>query len=206
MVFKKPFSLSNKGSIIRRFWKIDKEVIMDLREKKTKRNIRNAFIKLRAKKPLERISIKELAELAEISKATFYLHYKDIYDLSENLQKEVIDNVLNCISRPNLFLTDEIQFTKELFQAFHSHDSLIEILFSGSQSTVLPIHIENALKDYIFKQIPEYKDSAKFNIMLSYRIQGGFHAYRENYKRFSLDDITETITYINKDATMLDWT
>ena len=112
--------------------------------------------------------------------------------LSENLQKEVIDNVLNCISRPNLFLTDEIQFTKELFQAFHSHDSLIEILFSGSQSTVLPIHIENALKDYIFKQIPEYKDSAKFNIMLSYRIQGGFHAYRENYKRFSLDDITET--------------
>lgn len=179
---------------------------MDLREKKTKRNIRNAFIELRAKKPLERISIKELAELAEISKATFYLHYKDIYDLSENLQKEVIDNVLNCISRPNLFLTDEIQFTKELFQAFHSHDSLIEILFSGSQSTVLSIHIENALKDYIFKQIPEYKDSAKFNIMLSYRIQGGFHAYRENYKRFSLDDITETITYINKDATMLDWT
>ena len=57
---------------------------MDLREKKTKRNIRNAFIELRAKKPLERISIKELAELAEISKATFYLHYKDIYDLSEN--------------------------------------------------------------------------------------------------------------------------
>ena len=114
--------------------------------------------------------------------------------------------MLNCISRPDLFLTDEIQFTKELFHAFHSHDSLIEILFSGSQSTVLPIHIENALKDYIFKQIPEYKDSAKFNIMLSYRIQGGFHAYRENYKRFSLDDITETITYINKDATMLDWT
>lgn len=153
---------------------------MDLREKKTKRNIRNAFIELRSKKPLERISIKELAE---ISKATFYLHYKDIY-----------------------FLTDEIQFTKELFQAFHSHDSLIEIFFSGSQSTVLPVHIEKALKDYIFKQIPEYKDSAKFNIMLSYRIQGGFYAYQENYKRFSIDDITDTITYINKDATLLDWT
>ena len=84
---------------------------MDLREKKTKRKIRNAFFELRAKKPLERISIKELAELAEISKATFYLHYKDIYDLSEILQKEVIDNVLNCISRPNLYLTDELQFT-----------------------------------------------------------------------------------------------
>lgn len=65
---------------------------------------------------------------------------------------------------------------------------------------------EKALKDYIFKQISEYKDSAKFNIMLSYRIQGGFYAYQENYKRFSIDDITDTITYINKDATLLDWT
>ncbi len=178
---------------------------MDLREKKTKRNIRNAFIELRSKKPLERISIKELAELAEISKATFYLHYKDIYDLSDTLQKEVIDNVLNCISKPDLFLIDEVQFTKELFQAFHSHETLIEILFSDSQSAVLPIHIEKALKDYIFKQIPEYKNSAKFNIMLSYRIQGGYHAYEENYKRFSLNDITDTITYINKDATLLEW-
>jgi len=118
MVYKKPFSINNKDSIIRHYLKIDKEVTMDLREKKTKRNIRNAFIELRSKKPLERISIKELAELAEISKATFYLHYKDIYDLSENLQKEVIENVLGCISRPDLFLTDEIQFTKELFRHF----------------------------------------------------------------------------------------
>ncbi len=114
--------------------------------------------------------------------------------------------MLSCISRPDLFLTDEVQFTKELFQAFHSQQTLIEILFSDSQSAILPIHIEKALKDYIFKQIPEYKDSARFNIMLSYRIQGGYYAYQENYKRFSLNDITDTITYINKDATLLEWT
>ena len=41
---------------------------MDLRIKKTKNNIHNAFLQLRAKKPLERISVKELCEIAEISK------------------------------------------------------------------------------------------------------------------------------------------
>lgn len=61
---------------------------MDLRTIKTKRNIKNAFIQLRTKKPLERITVKELAELAEISKATFYLHYHDVYDLSDQLQKK----------------------------------------------------------------------------------------------------------------------
>ena len=78
---------------------------MDLREKKTKRSIKNAFIKLRSSKPLERITIKELVALAEISKATFYLHYKDIYDLSDYLQKELIQNILQSLEHPELLVT-----------------------------------------------------------------------------------------------------
>ena len=55
---------------------------MDLREKKTLRAIRTAFLQLRGQRPLEKITVKELCELAEISKATFYIHYRDLYDLS----------------------------------------------------------------------------------------------------------------------------
>ena len=54
---------------------------MDLREKKTLRAIRTAFLQLRGQRPLEKITVKELCELAEISKATFYIHYRDLYDL-----------------------------------------------------------------------------------------------------------------------------
>lgn len=35
---------------------------MDLREKKTRRALSNAFLALRARKPLERITVKELAD------------------------------------------------------------------------------------------------------------------------------------------------
>ena len=55
---------------------------MDLRQKKTLAAIRTAFLELLGKKPLEKITVKELAEKAQISKATFYLHYQDIYDLA----------------------------------------------------------------------------------------------------------------------------
>lgn len=103
---------------------------MDLREKKTKRNIKDAFLQLRAHKPLERITVKELSEMAEISKATFYLHYKDIYDLSEQLQDDIIQKILENIQHPDLFLSDTAQSTYELFHAFCSYQSLIDILFS----------------------------------------------------------------------------
>lgn len=166
---------------------------MDLREKKTKRNIKNAFLELRAKKPLERISVKELAELAEISKATFYLHYHDIYDLSDQLQKELLENVLDSIPQPELVLSDSVKFIELLFHAFYAHQTQIDILFSGSQSSVLPTNIEKELKDYIFKLVPHAKDDAKTNILLTFQIQGGFYAYQKYHKKYDIDYIMDVL-------------
>lgn len=169
---------------------------MDLREKKTKRSIKNAFIKLRSTKPLERITIKELVESAEISKATFYLHYRDIYDLSDSLQKELIQNILQSLDQPELFLSDTTAFTSALFYAFSDHHSMIEILFSGSQSAILPLSIEKELKEYIFKIIPSARDNAKFNILLTYQILGGYHAYQQYYPNYGIDYIVDVIKEI----------
>ena len=71
---------------------------MDLRIEKTEKGIRNAFIELRSRKPLEKITIKELCEHAYINKSTFYSHYKDIYDLSERMEEEVVSSITNSIS------------------------------------------------------------------------------------------------------------
>ena len=169
---------------------------MDLREKKTKRSIKNAFIKLRSTKPLERITIKELVESAEISKATFYLHYRDIYDLSDSLQKELIQDILQSLDQPKLFLSDTTAFTSALFYAFSDHHSMIEILFSGSQSAILPLSIEKELKEYIFKIIPSARDNAKFNILLTYQILGGYHAYQQYYPNYGIDYIVDVIKEI----------
>ena len=103
---------------------------MDQREIKTKRAIKNAFLILRAQKPIEKITIRELAALAEISKATFYLHYQDIYDLSEQIGKEVLTNILNSISRPENVLEKPDVFTREITTGFFSQINLIQLLFS----------------------------------------------------------------------------
>lgn len=176
---------------------------MDLREKKTKRSIQNAFLQLRAHTPLERITIKELSELAEISKATFYLHYRDIYDLSRQLQNDVIQNILDSLTAPELFLSSPSLFLQELFYAFCDNQNLIDILFSGTQASVLPIYLEQRLKEHVFSVLPDLKNDARINILLTYQIQGGYYAYLENHKQFGdervmeiLDEITPKFQYV----------
>ena len=110
---------------------------MDLRIERTRRSIINAFIELRAKKPLEKITIKELSEHALINKATFYSHYCDIYDLSEQLEKEAVDAVLKNIPHPDSLITNPNQATTELAFALMSQGKLLDTLFSDSRAHLL---------------------------------------------------------------------
>ena len=106
---------------------------MDIRIEKTEKAIRNAFLELRAAKPLEKITVRELCSLACINKSTFYSHYEDIYALSQTLESETITAVLTNISRQQEApFKDPDVFTRNLYIALVSNHSLISILFSGT--------------------------------------------------------------------------
>ena len=144
---------------------------MDQREIKTKRAIKNAFLILRAQKPIEKITIRELCAAAGVNRSTFYLHYQDIYDLSEQIGKEVLTNILNSISRPENVLEKPDVFTREITTGFFSQINLIQLLFSGSQ-------------EHIHRLKPEYTDNMQFNIRLSMLIKGSFYAFYDNYHKY----------------------
>ena len=58
------------------------EKVVDRRVRKTKRQLRLALMKLMAEKSVKDISVRELAAIADINRGTFYIHYKDVYDLT----------------------------------------------------------------------------------------------------------------------------
>lgn len=166
---------------------------MDLRTKKTRRSIKNAFLQLRARKDIERITVKELADLAEISKATFYLHYHDVYDLSDELEKEVIQSCLDSIPHPEYIHDRNTEFVREMVHAFNSQQTLINTIFSGSRSAALPISLEKEIKNFVFQVYPQLKEDVSFNIMLTYEIMGGYFAYIENYQQFGVQQVADVI-------------
>ena len=66
---------------------MDKKI--DRRVRKTRQQLQDGFIYLRKQKDLKDITVKELCELTDLNRGTFYLHYKDIYDLSEQLEESL---------------------------------------------------------------------------------------------------------------------
>lgn len=93
----------------------------DLRVIKTKRRIKEVFGELLKKKDVNKITVAELARLAEINKGTFYLHYQDIYALYTEVLQENIRETVNGISFYHEFFDTPEDFLRHFFALRKNH-------------------------------------------------------------------------------------
>lgn len=69
----------------------------DARVRYTTMRIKEAFLSCLAQKPVSRITVKEICDMAQINRATFYKHYEDIFDLLRKLEDESIEGMRKSI-------------------------------------------------------------------------------------------------------------
>lgn len=147
---------------------------MDLRIQKTRAAIKSAFFELRRRKPIEKITITELSKLAGINKATFYLHYSDIYSLADEVEDEVIDKILSEIQGLNKFFDDPKKHSEDMFRAFMNNRRKLNGVFSGSRYTSFANKVEERIKARLYAEFPKLR-SRRNDVVLSFIIQGTFH-------------------------------
>lgn len=66
-----------------------KKFTNDHRTRVTRLLIRKAFLELLSRKPIQSISIKELCDLAGVSRGTFYAYYTDIYESAPAIEDDM---------------------------------------------------------------------------------------------------------------------
>ncbi len=54
----------------------------DMRGERTKELLRDSLREILQAKPLEKVTVKEVLDVASVSKKAFYNHYSDIFDLA----------------------------------------------------------------------------------------------------------------------------
>lgn len=178
---------------------------MDIRVIKSKKSIFDAFVNLRSKKELRKITVKELCEKALINKSTFYTYYEDMFDLSDKIESEVVDGIVSTISYPQMMIDEPAKFYKNLLGAMTENKKLIDTVFSGSQHPNLIVKISKALKNMIFEDHPEYINDKKFCILLDYAIYGGYYAFVENREDTNdySDELICSVSMISEHMTKL---
>ena len=162
---------------------------MDLRVVKTKKNIRDAFLELRKKHTLDEIKVNAMCEKAMVNKTTFYNHYQDIYELSEELETEVLDDFLNNFKDIDMMLTDSDRFINGMHAALEAENDMLRILFIDKLDELVD-RIEQGIHKYYAKED---------QMLISFLIGGSIHLMmksknkNEDVEKFLIEVITKIV-------------
>ena len=123
----------------------------DLRVRKTKKALFDAFIKLLSQKSFDEITVNELCDEAGVRRATFYKHYADKFDFLTaytSLLRDRFDRLIWKDDKPTLTPEYYAEYAKR-FIHFMSENSVIvhNLCMSSLFPSVLVIILEQNYKD-----------------------------------------------------------
>lgn len=71
--------------------------IEDKRVRRTKKLLRQALAELMREKEFKNITVSDVVRRADINRGTFYVYYRDVYDLREKVENEMVDTLRGTI-------------------------------------------------------------------------------------------------------------
>lgn len=111
----------------------------DLRVRKTKKAIAEAFMALLAEKPIEEMTVNELCDRAGVRRTTFYKHYRDKLDYIASFAKDLRDKFDDIIwknGKPDSTPDYYVAYAKQLVAFISRHEVEVNNLL---ESSVLPL-------------------------------------------------------------------
>ena len=119
--------------------------------KKTEVEIKNALIELyNEKHDINKVTVKELAERANISRSTFYLHYNDLISIFESVGDQFVESLKKMIVELSKSeLNDFSPYIKKIFKLIDKSSELIKIGLSLEYPFYYIENLKNQLEDII---------------------------------------------------------
>ena len=103
---------------------------MDRRVRKTRLKLNESLMILIKDKNINQITVKELTDLADINRKTFYLHYKDIFDMVDNIKEQLLVELESVILFHNSSCTNSDEpysLMKDILEFIDKNSELLSI-------------------------------------------------------------------------------
>ncbi|MDR0347799.1 MAG: TetR/AcrR family transcriptional regulator [Coriobacteriales bacterium] len=146
----------------------------DRRVTYTKTALRNALIELMRNQHISGITVKSICELADVNRSTFYLHYRDPYDLLHQMEQEVLETLgarLNTQQDTDEGSPMSLAALTEILEYAQENSQLAHVLLSENCDFALQRHITELVQADTTWMNPIHDERTK-DYVISYNITG----------------------------------
>ena len=128
------------------------------KRRETEKRIETSLLQLMKEQTFETISIRQLIDLAEVNRSTFYRHYLDKYDLLEKIEnrllgdlqayyQEALDSACLFKLEKDFKVEDYIHEKQNLFHFFEPYLEDLAILLGPNGSPTSSLRLQKALRE-----------------------------------------------------------
>lgn len=149
----------------------------DRRVRKTKKAMTEALAELMLEKPLNSISVREISEIADINRGTFYLHYRDVYDMVDTLRREIFEQFDEIVEKHiGMKNPDELfPLLVELYNLLAENAKLVKVLMGKNGDAGFLDKLKEVIQEKCFADIQSRlntKNISEYKYLCNYIVYG----------------------------------
>lgn len=171
-----------------------KPVKTDMRWIRTERHLLSAFGKTIETTPIEKITVTGIARTAEVNKATFYLHYRDIFDLAQSYVDQLACDTVEELGDASVLFSEPRRFVSTLMSALADEEKALTIE-AIAKNNLIP-HYMNALianLDDALRSVRPVPDDLRSRAALSFFLHGVMGTLGQFRNDNDREELTEII-------------
>lgn len=142
------------------------ENVHDQMVSRTRKLINDALIELIEEKGFDGITIRDLTAKAGINRGTFYLHYRDKYDLMEKVQEDILQGFLEIILKLNPY--EALKYFShntpypimvQIFVYLKRNGRILKVLLGPKGDPAFPKKMKDLIRNNIFEKLVKNQGS-----------------------------------------------
>ena len=151
----------------------------DRRVRRTKKMLTQALTRLMQEKQIKEISVKELTDLADMNRGTFYLYYRDVYDMLEKLEDsmfEALDSIA-ALHETDVARQETKPILLDVFRFIEENQETVRVLLSPHGDMKFLHRLYEIIREKCFTGFPyaaaaDRKNEAEFDYRFNFVIYG----------------------------------
>ncbi len=164
---------------------------------RSRKMIKEAFLELLEEKNINKITVTDIVNKADLNRSTFYAHYTDVRAITEEMENEVIDKMIEILNEFEFksFFNNPTPLLLEVSKFLENNQKTYKVLLKVNEAETFLKKLKNEFAKYMMldTDIPEYlKNSKMVNLRISYFAGGIINIYQDWFNgklNCSLNDI-----------------
>lgn len=149
----------------------------------TQKNLQEAFLTLYTKQNIDKITVKDICNLAGYNRSTFYQYYSDVYDILHKFESQLLDEiykfVIQLVEQANNLNASQV--IQAIFELFARNSKYISVMFGSHGNAEFTHKVVENLKPLWIKYFFTTTNNtpAEVDLLMEFYISGVISMYQK---------------------------